>query len=97
MSSMHFHRKRDKTLYVQSGKVLVEVWGKEGIMKLLRPGDNSVRIKPLQLHRFYGLEDSVINETSTTNNDLDTYRVKKMLSGDIPELLLKDYLKKYEN
>ena len=41
----------------------------------LREG-NFVRVPPGTLHRFRGVEDSVIVEISTHHDDADSYRVK---------------------
>ena len=90
--SMHFHKNKDETFYVQQGKVLIELWedGKD-INQLMKQGD-SVRIKPFQPHRFNGLEKSTIIEISTTHEESDSYRIENMFSGDIPEKLFEQYL-----
>jgi len=77
--SLHYHKKKDETFYVAKGKVLLELHGKKIIMN---PGD-SQRIKPNDIHRFSGLENSEIIEFSTHHDEEDTYR--KEPSGKIPE------------
>jgi quercetin dioxygenase-like cupin family protein len=90
--AMHFHKEKDATFYLLEGVVLAEVWGEKKEQRKLK---KSLRIKPLQPHRFNALEDSVIIETSTTNNDRDSYQIQGMLGGDIPEKLFEDYLENY--
>jgi len=75
--SMHYHKLKDETFYILSGKVLLEIGMKKQIML---PGD-SMLIKPGQKHRFTGLEDSEIIEFSTHHEDSDSYRDE--LSGKI--------------
>lgn len=85
--SMHYHKNKDETFYILSGKVLMEVKGEE---KIMRKGD-SQHITPLMRHRFNGLEESVIIEFSTHHEEGDSYREEK--SGDIPEGVMRGYSK----
>jgi len=85
--SLHFHKNKDETFYIESGKVLMEI---EGEVRILNPGD-FVKIIPGVKHRFSGLEDSLIIEISTFHEDSDSYRVEGQLSGDIPEEIKKKY------
>jgi quercetin dioxygenase-like cupin family protein len=84
-SSLHFHKIKDETFYILSGKVLMEVEGNE---KVMIEGD-SIRIMPGQKHRFSGLNDSVIIEFSTHHEEDDSYRDE--LSGDVPEEIMEKY------
>ncbi|MEK7612543.1 MAG: PfkB family carbohydrate kinase [Patescibacteria group bacterium] len=68
--SIHSHKEKDETFYVQSGLVRMEVNNKVHVMK---PGD-SITILPNTPHRFTGLEDSEIFEFSTTHKEEDSYR-----------------------
>jgi quercetin dioxygenase-like cupin family protein len=68
--SRHYHKLKDETFYIWSGKVLFELNDKK---ITLSPGD-SVRIHPGDWHRFAGLEESVILEFSTHHKDEDSYR-----------------------
>ena len=85
--SLHYHKKKDETFYIQSGKVLMEYGDSERVMF----SDESIRIKPEVRHRFSGLEDSLIIELSTHHNEADSYRVEGELSGNIPEQIKKKY------
>jgi mannose-6-phosphate isomerase-like protein (cupin superfamily) len=71
MCSIHYHKEKDETFYILKGKVKMELFGETRIMK---EGD-SLRLNPYTLHRFIGLEDSIILEVSTTHKDYDSYRV----------------------
>jgi len=75
--SMHYHKNKDETFYILSGKVLLEIGTQKNI---LHPG-HSILIKPGQKHRFTGLEQSEIMEFSTHHEDSDSYRDE--LSGKI--------------
>lgn len=58
----------------------------EIIEELMLPGD-FIRIVPGVSHRFSGLEDSVIIESSTHHEDSDSYREEE--SGKVPEEIMK--------
>jgi mannose-6-phosphate isomerase-like protein (cupin superfamily) len=75
--SMHFHKNKDETFYILTGKVLMEIGMQKNIML---PG-HSILIKPGQKHRFTGLENSEIMEFSTHHEESDSYRDE--LSGKI--------------
>jgi quercetin dioxygenase-like cupin family protein len=68
--SIHHHKNKDETFYVNKGKVLLYLDGEKLIMK---PGQAQL-VKPNQKHRFTGLEDSEIIEFSTHHEDSDSYR-----------------------
>ena len=85
--SLHYYKKKDETFYVNSGRVLMEVNGSERVMS----AGSSVRIAPKMLHRFSGLEESVIIEISTHHEDEDSYREEGQLSGGIPKEIKQKY------
>jgi D-beta-D-heptose 7-phosphate kinase/D-beta-D-heptose 1-phosphate adenosyltransferase len=68
--SMHVHKEKDEVFYLQSGKVCLEVGGKE---YLLKPGD-FIHIRRGVPHRFAGMEESEMFEFSTTHHEEDSYR-----------------------
>jgi len=70
--SLHHHKVKDETFYVQSGLVRLELGGE---VLELKPGD-SVHVAPGVLHRFRGLEDSEIFEFSTHHEEEDSYRAE---------------------
>jgi len=78
-SSWHYHKKKDETFYILSGKVLLEMIQGFGAAKrehVMLPG-GSIHIAPYIQHRFAGLEDSEIIEFSTHHEDGDSYRLTK--------------------
>ena len=83
--SMHYHKNKDETFYILSGKVLLEIGVQKNIML---PGD-SILIKPGQKHRFTGLENSEIIEFSTHHEDSDSYRDEVSGKVNLEELGLK--------
>mgnify|MGYP001585103941 FL=1 len=87
-SSIRYHRKKDETFYLLSGRILIETGGKERIMQ----EEDVQRILPLTEHRFTGLEKSVIIEFSTHHEEEDSYRTT--LSEKIPEEEFKELLKR---
>jgi quercetin dioxygenase-like cupin family protein len=82
--SMHYHKNKDETFYILSGKVLLEIGMQKNIML---PGD-SMLIKPGQKHRFTGLENSEIMEFSTHHEDSDSYRDEVSGKVDLDKLEL---------
>lgn len=85
--SLHYHKKKDETFYLDSGRVLMEVNGEEMIMQK----GEATRIFPGVQHRFSGLEESIIIEISTHHEDSDSYREYGELSGDIPKEIKQKY------
>lgn len=77
--SIHYHKKKDETFYILSGKVLFERKGDFGATDkehIMLPG-YTVHIAPFISHRFTGLVDSTIIEFSTHDEDSDSYRLTK--------------------
>lgn len=78
--SYHYHRLKDETFYVASGKVLLRHgWGDDlaaAESVILAPGD-SFHVPVGLRHQFEGLERSIIYEFSTQHFDSDSYRVVK--------------------
>jgi mannose-6-phosphate isomerase-like protein (cupin superfamily) len=70
--SLHYHKIKDETFFVQSGLVRFE---KDGNILILGPGD-SIHVPARSLHRFGGVENSEIFEFSTHHVELDVYRIE---------------------
>ena len=87
--SLHYHKKKDEVFYVTRGAVLMEV-GKTTV--IMRPGMKQ-HIKPLERHRFTGLEDSEIMEFSTTHFEEDSYR--EASGGAVPDQEFRELLRTY--
>lgn len=68
--SLHYHKIKDETFYIASGKVGFQLGDEHFI---LMPGD-SLLLRPGAKHRFYGLEHSEIFEFSTHHMEDDSYR-----------------------
>ena len=71
--SLHKHKVKDEMFFIMQGHVRLEV-GKKVLHML--PG-SFVRITSGVLHRFRGIEDSIIIEVSTHHEDSDSYRVEE--------------------
>jgi len=76
--SLHHHKNKDETFYINYGQVLMELEGEKMIMN---QGD-AILIKPNQKHRFFGLTDAEIIEFSTHHEEEDSYRTEGQLSGE---------------
>jgi quercetin dioxygenase-like cupin family protein len=68
--SLQFHREKDETIYVQSGRVEFEVGdpGKPVDTEVIAPG-RAFHLAPGTVHRLRALEDTVILEVSTPELD----------------------------
>lgn len=79
--SIHYHRIKDETFYLQSGKLVLNIWNVddglhvEKTMELL-PG-SSYHLPPGTIHQMVALEDSELFEFSTEHFDSDSYRIAK--------------------
>jgi mannose-6-phosphate isomerase len=70
--SLQFHKEKDETLYVHSGRVEFEIGdpGKPMDIEVVAPG-RAFHLPPGTVHRLRALEDSVILEVSTPDvNDV---------------------------
>ena len=78
--SWHFHKIKDETFYLQSGKMELLHGDDDDIGKaqktILNPGD-SFYIPVGLRHRMIALEDSELFEFSTEHFDSDSHRVEK--------------------
>ena len=74
--SLHYHLLKDETFYLLEGKIKLKYGKQERIMN---KGDVH-HIKQGVLHRFKGLEDSVLIEFSTHHLDSDSYRIEESRS-----------------
>lgn len=68
--SLQYHRVKEETVSVQSGRLLFEVGASEDALESfeLQPGE-SVHLTPGTRHRMTALEDTVVLEASTTELD----------------------------
>jgi mannose-6-phosphate isomerase len=64
--SLQFHREKDETLYVQSGRVEFQIGdpGKPVDAEVVGPG-RGFHLQPGTVHRLRALEDTVVLEVST--------------------------------
>ena len=78
--SWHYHKIKDETFYLQSGKILLLYGDSDDIEKanqlILNSGD-SFHIYTGLKHRMIALEDSELFEFSTQHFDSDSYRIEK--------------------
>jgi len=68
--SLQYHRKKDESLYVQSGAIRFQVGAAENQLTALhlKAGD-CIRVPPLTRHRLEALEDTLLFEVSTPELD----------------------------
>ena len=68
--SLQFHRVKDETIYVHSGRIELEIGEPGGPLdtEVVGPG-RSFRLRPGVVHRWKALEDSIVLEASTPELD----------------------------
>jgi mannose-6-phosphate isomerase len=68
--SLQFHRVKDETIYVHSGRIELEIGDPGGPLdtEVVGPG-RAFRLRPGVVHRWKALEDSVVLEASTPELD----------------------------
>lgn len=68
--SLQFHREKDETIYVHSGRVQFEIGepGKQTDTEVVAPG-HAFRLPPGTVHRIRALEDALLLEVSTPERD----------------------------
>jgi quercetin dioxygenase-like cupin family protein len=63
--SLQYHKKKDETIFVQSGRLLFEVEVKGKLKKIrMKPGQ-AAHISPPTVHRMTAIEDCTVFEVST--------------------------------
>jgi len=65
--SLQFHEQKDETIYVQSGRIEIELG--EGAEPQIVEAGAAFRIRPGMVHRWRALEDSLVLEASTPELD----------------------------
>ena len=77
--SMHFHLNKTETMYLQDGKIVIDLrdpeTGEDYLVEM-NPGD-SLKIPRGQLHQIVAIADSHLFEFSTHHEDSDSYRAWK--------------------
>ena len=78
--SLHYHKIKDETFYVQNGKIVLHYGMDEKTARnywtTLGRGD-TFHIPVGMIHQFSALKDSEIIEISTQHFDEDSYRIEK--------------------
>jgi len=70
--SLHYHKIKDEVFIIHEGEVQMEYAGE---IKLMLPGDY-IRIFPGEPHRFKGIKNTIIIESSSHHEDNDSYRLE---------------------
>lgn len=84
-TSLHFHKNKHESFYIEKGRVLLEI---ENEKRLMKEGD-TIRIPRNTHHRINALDDSVIIEISTHHEDSDYHRIE--LDNNIPQEMIERY------
>jgi len=78
--SWHYHKLKDETFYIQSGKVLLKYSDSDDISDakeiILNKGDKFHIYRQLR-HQMFALEDTELFEFSTQHFDEDSYRLER--------------------
>ena len=76
--SWHYHKLKDETFYLQSGRILLFYGETDDLSKantkILEPGDTFHIYRGLR-HQMYAMEHSELFEFSTQHFDTDSYRI----------------------
>lgn len=91
--SLHYHKNKDETFYIQSGKIKLYYSDEmERIQRLANSTKENIQnflesiilekgdnfyIPPGRIHQMVALEDTELFEFSTTHEDEDSYRIVK--------------------
>jgi len=74
--SYHYHKLKQETFYVESGKVEVRYGNKlQSKTTVLHPGDN-FEVPTGLMHQIFAIEESKVFEFSTTHFESDSYRIE---------------------
>jgi quercetin dioxygenase-like cupin family protein len=72
--SMHHHKVKQETFYIQSGRVVLETeHNNDYKIRILSPGDTA-HIIPLMWHRLSAIDNAEVFEFSTFHREDDSYR-----------------------
>ena len=78
--SWHYHKLKDETFYIQSGKILLKYSDEDELANaleiVLNKGDK-FHVYPGLKHQMFALEDTELFEFSTQHFDEDSYRIEK--------------------
>ena len=78
--SWHFHKLKDETFYIQSGKILLRYSDEDELSNaleiILSKGDKFHVYCGLR-HQMFAIEDTELFEFSTQHFDEDSYRIEK--------------------
>ena len=78
--SWHYHKLKDETFYIQSGKILLKYSDDDEIVDaneiILNKGDKFHIYRGLR-HQMFALEDTELFEFSTQHFDEDSHRLEK--------------------
>ncbi len=86
-ASLEFHCKKLETYYVHSGKLLLRLRAGRGEDRFFDLPEGSVTVTPPGLmHQRGGLEDTVIIEIATKDDDSDSFLVEDGAKHKMPEL-----------
>lgn len=98
-SSLHFHCEKTETYFIHSGRLLIRLRAGRGEDRFFElPAGSTLTIPPGLMHQSGGLEDTVIMEISTHDEDSDSFlvedgqripmpRLREMLAGPSPRPL----------
>jgi mannose-6-phosphate isomerase-like protein (cupin superfamily) len=68
--SLQYHSKKDETMLIQQGKVLLEIGDETGNLKSVELNAGvSIHLLPMTRHRLKALEDTILFEVSTPELD----------------------------
>ena len=78
--SWHFHKLKDETFYIQSGKLVVKYSSHDDIMgaeEIILSAGEKFHVPIGLRHQMIAIEDTEMFEFSTQHFDEDSYRIEK--------------------
>ena len=89
--SMHHHKIKDETFYIQSGIVVLDTeFGSTTERRIMEEGD-TMHIVPTMWHRITALTNAEVLEFSTFHMDEDSYRKSTSGKADLKAMGLGEY------
>lgn len=67
--SLQYHSLKDETMFIQQGRVLMEIEDSDGKREITLASGQSVHLPPLTRHRLRAIEDTTLFEVSTPELD----------------------------
>ncbi|MFA5306401.1 MAG: cupin domain-containing protein [Candidatus Babeliales bacterium] len=89
--SMHQHKIKDETFYIQSGTVVLDTEYQDKVERRIMQAGDTMHILPFMWHRITALTPAEVLEFSTFHMDEDSYRKSTSGKADLKAMGLGEY------